>query len=254
MQLNKPFAEPSKYAIKVLDFISTHKLPFHPYVPVVYMQNISLTPEMYPAKPPDRSQLYRHLNPPEENPWNGGVPVGKIVIQKEKELHKLIIKQFKHKLSSEMYNPPLHLTFHWKDYGGEMQTLEKAIEEQRIFNNKHNSWRNQYRIRYCELTDMFFLQVRINHMFPYAAFECDIIDIESIFSNYWYFNHVAYYDEQEEDLIRYHLIQKNFEEGKVKNGKSITRHLFAEGQRVYEDNNVLNCRRYNLVKPTKIRY
>ena len=79
--------------------------------PVLYVQNIEINPEMYPEKPPDRSQLYRYLNPPEENPWLGGVPIGKIVTQEQNQQHKLIIRQFKHKLSSEIYNPPFHKTF-----------------------------------------------------------------------------------------------------------------------------------------------
>jgi hypothetical protein len=111
MLLNKPFGDPSKYAIKVLDFIAKHQLPYNSNVPVLYVQNIEINPEMYPEKPPDRSQLYRYLNPPEENPWLGGVPIGKIVTQEQNQQHKLIIRQFKHKLSSEIYNPPFHKTF-----------------------------------------------------------------------------------------------------------------------------------------------
>lgn len=253
MLLNKPFADASKYAITVLDSISSHKLPFNKYVPVLYPQNIIITPDMYPDKPPDRSQLYRHLHPPVENPFLGGVPIGKILTQPEKELSKLIFKQFKHNLSSEIYNPPLHLTFHWKDYGGESKALEKLLEEQKAFNDKHNAWRNKFRVRYCELTDMFYLQVRINHMFPYAFFECDIQDIEVIFSVPWYFNIVSFVDKFDETLYRYHLIQKTF--GKtVVNGESITRVLYPTGQRLFEDNNVLNCRRYNLVVPKEVRY
>jgi hypothetical protein len=253
MILNKPLGDASKYAINILDFITPHKLPFNPYVPLLYIQDIKITPEIYPDRPPDRSQLYRHLNPPEENPWLGGVPIGKIISQREDELHKLVVKKFKHKLSSEIYNPPLHLTFKWKDYGGEAQALEKTLEEQKNFNDKYNTWRNKYRIRYCELTDMFFLQVRVNHMFPYAVFECDIQDSQLIFSNYWYLYYADFIDEFEETLIRYHIVQKSFG-NKVTKGLSITKLLFPKGRRVHEDNNVFNCRRYNLVPPKKLRY
>ena len=247
MLLNKPFGEPSKYAIQVLDFITSHKLPYSPNVPVLYPQDIILSPENYPQKPPDRSQLYRYLHPPEENPWLGGSPIGKILVHKEKELHKLIVKQFKHKLSSEIYNPPLHLTFKWADFGGESETMTKAMEEQKNFNDKHKTWRNQYRVRYCELTDMFYLQVRINHIFPYSFFECDIQDCKEIFAHYWYLNHVAFVDEFEDNMLRYQLVQKSFENNVVKKGISITRVLFPEGQKAHYDNNVLNCRRSNLV-------
>ena len=99
---------------------------------------------------------------------------------------------------------------------------------------------------------MFFLQVRINHLFHYAVFECDIQDAKEIFSNFWYLHHVEFVD-FEESMFRYQLVQKSFGE-KPKKGISITRLLFPNGQRMYEDNNVFNCRRYNLVPFNKRRY
>jgi hypothetical protein len=57
----------------------------------------------------------------------------------------------------------------------------------------------------------------------------------------------------EESMFRYQLVQKSFGE-KPKKGISITRLLFPNGQRMYEDNNVFNCRRYNLVPFNKRRY
>jgi hypothetical protein len=254
MLLGKPFGEPSRYAIKVLDFISQHKLPYSPYVPILYTQDIKITPEMYPPKPPDRSQLYRHLNPPEENPWLGGVSIGKIIVQKETELHRLIIKQFKHKISSEIYNPPFHKTYHWKDFGGETQAMSALDADHKNFCDKYNAWRNRYRVRYCEFTDMFFLQVKVNHFFPYACFECDIEDAQNIFSKNWYLHAVTYLDEYEEEMVRHHIVQKTFEGKSIKKGTSLTRFLFPSGQYIPFDNNVLNCRRSNLVAPTKIRY
>lgn len=253
MQLSKPFNDASKYAITVLDFITRHKLPYNPYIPLLYRQNISVSPEIYPAKPPDRSQLYRHLNPPEENQWLGGVPIGKILIEDQKEQFKLIAKQFKHKLTSDLYNPPLHLTYKWKDFGGETQAMDKLLEDQREFNNKHNSWRNQYRVRYCELTDMFFLQMKVNHMFPYALFECDIEDISRIFELNWYLHHVGYTDIYNEQMVRHLIVQRDPENMKKK-GVSITRWMFEKGIKVFYDNNVLNCRRSNLVSVEKRKF
>lgn len=253
MQLSKPFKDASKFSIKVLDFITRHTLPYNPLVPLLYKQDISVTPEIYPPKPPDRSQLYLHLNPPAENQWLGGVPIGKILIEDQKEQHKLIAKQFKHKLSSEIYNPPLHLTYKWKDFGGQTEAMNKLLEDQREFNNKHKAWRNQYRVRYCELTDMFFLQVKVNHIFPDAVFECDIEDITKIFSLNWYLHQVEYKDKYEEKMIRNWIVQRDPMNIKKK-GMAINKFLAENGTKVFDDNNVLNCRRSNLVSPEKRKF
>jgi hypothetical protein len=246
MQLQKPLTDASKYAITVLDFITRHQIPFNPYVPLLFKQEIHLSAEDYPEKPPDRSQLYRHLNPPAENAWLGGVPVGKVLTEESKKRYKLIAKQYKHRLSSDIYNPPLHLTYNWDDFGSESEAMEKLLKDQKDFNDKHKTWRNQYRIRYCELTDLFFLQVRVNHMFPYACFECDIEDCKRIFENSWYLNQVEYLDNFSEKMLRNHIVMRDPNNVKAK-GMSIFRLLFENGSRIPFDNNVLNCRKNNLV-------
>lgn len=246
MQLNKPLTDASKYAITVFDFITRHNLPFNPNVPLLYKQEIDIFPENYPEKPPDRSQLYRHLNPPAENPWLGGVPIGKILTEESKRQYKLVAKQFKHNLTSEIYNPPLHMTYKWDELGGESAAIDKLLKDQKEFNDKHKTWRNQYRVRYCELTDMFYLQVRVNHMFPYACFECDIEDCKKIFESYWYIHQVEYIDSFSEKMFRHYIVKKD-PNNVHKRGMNIFRLFFEKGGMIPYDNNVFNCRKSNLV-------
>ena len=71
-------------------------------------------------------------------PWTGGIPSGRITSDAP-DKHRFIIKKYKHKLHSEIYNPPFHKIY---------ETLDEAEEAQREFNDKYRIWRNRYRVVY----------------------------------------------------------------------------------------------------------
>ncbi|CAG9333233.1 unnamed protein product [Blepharisma stoltei] len=247
MLLNTPFKLPERFLIPVLDAISDHKLPHTVNVPALYKQKIEVTEDMYPERPKSRSQLYLRLNPMIQKPWIGGFPIGKIVEEKENQAYKFIAKKYNVDIYKLEYNPPIHLTFKWSEYGGEEQAHAEALAAQKKFTELYKASRNQYRVSYCELTDAFFLQVRINHIFPNILFECDIDDARAIFEHDWYLVQNEFKNKFDDVKYRYRLVQKD---EKMKKGKSITKFLFpADKFREYEDNNVFNCRKYNLVGP-----
>lgn len=246
MLLNKLDKDPQKFAIKVLDAVSSHLLPYNQFVPLLYQQNIQVTPDMYPARPSDRSQMSRLLYKWDERPYVGGVPEGRVVRCEESELHRFICKQYRHKLTSTLYHPPLHLVFRWSQPGGEVGAQEAAVKAQREFNTRYGLWRNQYRVAYDELTDSYFLQVKVNHHFSECTFHCDIQDADAIFSSNWYLTHNTYQDEFKDIKYRYTIRQRDAN-GKLLKDTSLPKLLFPEEQRRnYVDNDVLNNRRYNL--------
>ena len=244
MLLKKPLSEPSKYLVKVLDANSAHMLPHSKYVPLIYPQAIELTPEMYPERPASTSQLFLYYNPIELREWTGGVPIGRIIQEERTELTRLVIRQFRHKLYSLIYNPPYARRFLWKDYGSREAATTAAEEAQKEFCDKHNVWRNMYRINFCEFTESFYLEVKVNHFFPEAVFECDFEDIETIFSRAWYLRHYKFTDKWENSKVMFSV--------RTQDKMLMPRILFpTEKDLVYYDNNVLNSRRSNFVKPEK---
>ena len=251
MLLNNIYKDPKKFSIKVLDAISQHLVPYNLYVPILHVQAIKITSDMYPVKPPDRSQLYKVLFQHDTRPFVGGIPVGRVVRNPESEQHRFICKQLRHKLVSAWYHPPIHLVFPWKNHGGEQGALEAATQSQKEFTEKYGAWRNQYRVHYDELTDAYFLQVRVNHFFSECVFECDLDDIPALFSVNWFLTHHAYKDRWDETKYKYSLRQRDEVTGKPMKDTSIPRLLFPDvPRRLYVDNNVLNNRRYNLqLKP-----
>lgn len=247
MLLKKPFTEPWKYTIACIDAVTSHQIPYNPYVPLLYKQTIEITPEKFPEKPPDKSQLYRSLHPPQEKPWEGGVPVGRIKEIPELKHTRLDIKQYKHRLVMKAYNPPLSVKFPWEDSGSREKAFEDAKTTQTAFNDKYGSWRNQHRVSYCELSDSYFLQVRVNHMFPECLFECDLEDIGMIFSYDWYMYSVKFTDKWEDKKYHYRLVLKHLENSKWKKGETLTRMMIPKGKVLQYDNNLLNFRRNNLI-------
>lgn len=240
MLINNPNKVPSKWGIKVLDSISEHLLPYNWRVALLHRQTINVTPDMFPSKPPDRSQLYKSLYPPEEMPWIGGVPLGKIKEELERENFRLIVKQFRHKVETEFYNPPLHLNFAWHKYGGKEAALEAAKQAQSEFTDKHQAWLNQYRVAYDELRDDFYFEVKVHHFFAKASFLCDLVDAPLIFQRDWHIVHNSYQDYFETVKHRYRLLNLT---GDI---PEITETLKRKVCK-HKDNNLLNCRRYNLI-------
>jgi hypothetical protein len=241
MLVNTPNKTPSKWVIKVLDAVSAHLLPYNWRVPLLYTQSIQVTPDMYPPKPPDRSQLYKSLHSPVEMPWVGGVPLGRVKSDLESQNVRLIVKQFRHKVHTDNYNPPLHLKFPWDKYGGQEGALQAALAAQRDFTEQHKAWLNQFRVAYDELRDEFFLEVSLHHFFPQASFRCDLEDVPVIFASEWHIVHRSFTDFFKNKKHRYHIMSLG--EPIVE----ITERLKGRAMK-YKDNNVLNSRRYNLVK------
>jgi hypothetical protein len=246
MLLNNIYKDPYKFSISVLDAVSSHLLPYNKFVPFLYQQSIQVTPDMFPARPADRSQMSRLLYKWDERPYVKGLPEGKVMRCEEAELHRFICKQYKNKLSSALYHPPMHLVFRWQQYGGEEGAKAAAMQAQQDFNARYGLWRNQYRVAYDELTDAYFLQVKVNHQFSECTFHCDIEDADLIFASNWYLTHNSYKDDFTDRKYRYTLRQRD-ENGKPRRDTSLPKLLFPDvPRRHYVDNNVFNNRRYNL--------
>lgn len=110
MNIWKPLREePQKFYIKTLDWVSSHFIPFNRNVPLLSKQEIIVTDEMHPEQPTEDTQIHRYLWPLEHQEWRGGVPVG--IIKEENQLYRLLIKQYKHRLSSVIYHPAQHKRF-----------------------------------------------------------------------------------------------------------------------------------------------
>jgi hypothetical protein len=252
MQTKNILQAPSRFNIKILDHFSPFQLPFSKYSPLLYKQQIQVTPDMFPDKPATRSQLYLHFNPLIHKAWVGGIPIGKVVENTESQLYRFDCKQYRSKYYLLQYHPALHKTFPWKNFETKQDAFEGALQTQRDFNDKYKAWRNQYRVSYCELTDRFFLQVRVNHFFPEAVFECDIEDIDLIFSKEWYLKEHKLTDKYGETKYKYDIVSGSFiySNGIRKFKKEIymTRLLSEERAIKYHDTNVFNNRRNNLVK------